>query len=85
MQAFLLILLLGAAAGWLSRRVGLPAAVGQVALGAILGPAVLGWIAADDALRLLAEIGVVLLLGMAGLHIGLDRLMAAGWARVSVW
>lgn len=80
MQAFLLILLLGAAAGWLSRRVGLPAAVGQVALGAILGPAVLGWIAADDALRLLAEIGVVLLLGMAGLHIGLDRLMAAGWA-----
>ncbi|MEA3274089.1 MAG: cation:proton antiporter [Pseudomonadota bacterium] len=79
MQAFLLVLTLGVTAGWMSRRVGLPAAVGQVALGAVLGPAVLGWVAPDEALRLLAEIGVVLLLGMAGLHIGLERLVAAGW------
>ena len=78
MLEILLVLILGVAAGWLGRRVGLPAAVGQVALGAVLGPAVLGWVSPDDALRLLAEIGVVLLLGMAGLHIGLERLVAAG-------
>lgn len=78
MQEILLVLTLGVAAGWLGRRVGLPAAVGQVVLGAVLGPAVLGWVSPDEALRLLAEIGVVLLLGMAGLHIGLERLVAAG-------
>ena len=80
MLALALVLTLGIAAGWLSRHLGLPAAVGQVALGALLGPATLGWVAPDAILRLLAEVGVILLLGMAGLHIGLDRLMAAGSA-----
>lgn len=59
MQALLLVVTLGVAAGWLSGRVGLRAAVGLVALGAILGPAALGWVAPNEALRLLAEIGVV--------------------------
>lgn len=80
MQQILLILILGLATGWLVQRFGLPAAIGQVVLGAVLGPAVLGWVSPDNTLRLLAEIGVVLLLGMAGLHIGQEKLMQAGWA-----
>ena len=43
MLALALVLTLGIAAGWLSRHLDLPAAVGQVALGALLGPATLGW------------------------------------------
>ncbi len=78
MQTILIVLTLGVAAGWLARRVGLPAAAGQVILGAVLGPAMLGWVSVDAALRLLAEIGVVLLLGTAGLRIGLRRLIDAG-------
>ena len=75
-----LILLLGTGVGWAAKRLGLPAAVGQVLLGLVIGPPLLGWIAPGDELTILGELGVVLLLGMAGLHLGLGRLAKAGWA-----
>ena len=77
-QTLLMVLILGVSAGWLAQRAKLPAAAGQVLLGAVLGPAMLGWVSVDTALRLLAEIGVVLLLGTAGLQVGLRRLVDAG-------
>lgn len=75
----ILILLLGVTVGWIATRVGLPAVIGQVLLGIVIGPPVLGWINPGETLNLLGEIGVVLLLGVAGLHLGLRRLVSAGW------
>ncbi len=77
--AVLLVLGLGGAAGWLARRAGLPAPVGQVLLGVVLGEAALGWVVPHPAVHWLGQVGVVLLLGMAGLELGLDNLKSAGW------
>jgi Kef-type K+ transport system membrane component KefB len=74
----ILILLLGLIVGWGASRLRLPVAVGQVLLGIVIGPPLLGWIHTDNNLRLLGELGVLLLLGMAGLRLGLDRLIGVG-------
>ena len=79
MKDIVLILFLGVSAGLLARRMGQPAAVAQVLVGLIIGPSLLGWIAVNENLKILGELGVLLLLGMAGMHLGLDRLAAAGW------
>lgn len=75
-----LVGVLGAALGWISLRLSFPNAVGQVVLGVILGSAVLGWVSHSPLLHWFGEIGVVLLLGVAGIELGFDRLKAAGWA-----
>lgn len=74
----ILILLLGVTVGWVAKRVHLPAVVGQVLLGIVIGPPLLGWIEPGAALKLLGELGVVLLLGVAGLRLGPGRLVSAG-------
>ncbi len=80
----LVVFVLGGALGWLSKRWRFPNAVAQVLLGVLLGSAVLGIVQHGAALHQLGQIGVVLLLGLAGLELGLDRLRAAGWAGVAV-
>lgn len=74
----LLILILGVAVGWMARRFRFPAAVAQVLLGMFIGAPLLGWVEVDEATRLLGELGVVILLGVAGLELGIGRLFAAG-------
>lgn len=80
----MLVLALGSGIGWMSQRFKFPNAVAQVLLGVLLGTAVLGWVEHSETLHLLGEIGVVLLLGAAGLEIGINRLKTAGWAGVAV-
>lgn len=80
----LLVLLLGGVSAWLSQRFRLPNAVLQVLLGVVLGAAVLGWVPHSPLLHVFGEIGVLLLLGTAGLALGIRRLQAAGWAGVAV-
>ena len=69
MQNFFLILLLGVFVGWLASRIGQPAAVAQVLLGLIIGPPLLGWVNSNEFLETIGQLGIVLLLGMAGLRI----------------
>lgn len=76
----MLILLLGLSVGWAGKRVGIPIAVGQVLLGVLIGPPMLGLVEPNEGLELLGELGVVLLLGMAGMHLGFGRLAQARWA-----
>lgn len=80
----MIVLVFGGAVGWLSLRLGFPNAVAQVVLGVFLGSAVLGWVPHGAGLHSLGEFGVVLLLGVAGLEVGLGRLRRAGWAGVFV-
>ena len=74
-----IVFALGGVLGWLSQRLNFPNAVAQVVLGVILGAAILGWVAHGDLLHVLGGIGVVLLLGVAGLELGIERLKAPGW------
>lgn len=80
--------------GWAAIRLRQPAVLGELLVGLLLGPSVfnlLGWPAFGDAqasealthtVYELAEIGVVLLMFMAGLEIDLDEMLRTG--RVAV-
>jgi len=61
-------------AGDLSVRLGQPAVLGKLIVGIILGPAVLGWIQNTDFIHYLSEIGVILLMFIAGLETDLEQL-----------
>ena len=69
-----LILIVTAVAGHLSVRMGLPAVIGQLLSGIILGPAVLGWVSATSFIKDFAELGVIILMFMAGLESDLKLL-----------
>jgi Kef-type K+ transport system membrane component KefB len=56
------------AAGHLSRKLGQPSVFGKLIVGLVLGPAALGWISPVPLLNELAEIGVILLMFLAGLE-----------------
>jgi len=70
--AFLAPLLLG-----LMPRLRLPAVVVELVAGIVLGPAILGWIAFDGAVEVIALLGLAFLLFLAGLEIEPDRLRGA--------
>lgn len=55
-------------------RLRLPAIVLELLAGILLGPAGLGWVQADDAVEILALLGLAFLLFLAGLEIEVHRL-----------
>lgn len=55
-------------AAQISHRIGLPAVFGELLLGLIIGPSLLGWIKPNEILHLMADIGVIVLMFMAGLE-----------------
>jgi Kef-type K+ transport system membrane component KefB len=67
--AFLAPLLLG-----LAPALRLPSVVVELIAGIVVGPSVLGWVDVDDAIRVLATIGLAFLLFLAGLEIEFERL-----------
>jgi Kef-type K+ transport system membrane component KefB len=62
----------------IAQRLKLPGVVGEIAAGCLIGPSVLGWLHPSEALDLLAEIGVVLLLFSVGLETRLDEMKRVG-------
>ena len=60
----------------LARRLGLPAILGYVTVGLVLGPHALGAFPESDATHLLAELGVVFLLFTLGLEFSWPRMVA---------
>ncbi len=62
----------------IAQRLKLPGVVGEIAAGCVVGPSVLGWIQPSEALDVLAEIGVVLLLFSVGLETRLEDLQKVG-------
>lgn len=70
----LIILLATKLAGDLSVRLGQPAVVGKLLIGVVIGPALLGWVENSHIIEELSEIGVLLLMFMAGLETDLGDL-----------
>lgn len=70
----LIILVATKLAGEVSVRLGQPAVLGKLIIGIILGPAVLGWVTEDHLITEIAEVGVILLMFIAGLETDLDEL-----------
>lgn len=63
-----LILILTALAAHLCRRIGIPGVVGQLLVGLIVGAGGLQWIHSDELIHIFSEIGVILLMFLAGLE-----------------
>jgi Kef-type K+ transport system membrane component KefB len=56
-----------------------PPVVGELLAGVALGPSLLGWLEASQVIKLLAEIGIILLLFEVGLETDIRQLMKTGW------
>jgi len=61
---------------WFLKRIKLPAVLGYLFVGILVGPYALAWLPEDGSIQLFAEIGVVFLLFMIGLEFSLSRLIA---------
>ncbi|HUG29398.1 MAG TPA: cation:proton antiporter [Candidatus Limnocylindria bacterium] len=68
------ILLAAAAAGWVARRLTLPAIVGYLAVGLVVSPFTPGYVADDTQVSLFAEVGAILLLFEVGIEVDLREL-----------
>src|SRR5512135_1975244 len=62
----------------IAQRLKLPGVVGEIAAGCVVGPSLLGWVQPAEALDVLAEIGVVLLLFSVGLETRLAEMKRVG-------
>lgn len=69
-----LVLITTSLAGHLSRRIGVPAVIGQLLVGILIGPAVLGWVHNNAFIHTFSEIGVIILMFIAGLESDLGML-----------
>ncbi len=74
--SFLLLLTAVLAVG-LMRRIGAPPLLGYLAAGLVLGPGGIGLVREGAGMNFLAELGVILLMFMAGLEFSLPRMLAA--------
>lgn len=72
------ILLSARFCGEIALRLKAPPIIGELCAGIILGPSLFGWIAPNEVLNFLAEIGIILLLFEVGLETDLERLVKAG-------
>ena len=63
-----LILVASLVATLIARRIRIPAVVGQILIGIVLAPAALGWLQGGHTIEVLSEIGVILLMFLAGLE-----------------
>jgi CPA2 family monovalent cation:H+ antiporter-2 len=68
------ILLAAAGAGWLARRMALPAIVGYLAIGLAISPFTPGYVADRTQVSLFAEVGAILLLVEVGIEVDLRAL-----------
>jgi monovalent cation:proton antiporter-2 (CPA2) family protein len=69
-----IILLAIKIAGQLSIRLGQPSVLGKIIVGIILGPALLGWVHDTELVSVFSQIGVLLLMFLAGLETNLKDL-----------
>ena len=77
MTTLLFLLVAARVAGEVAERLGQPAMVGEIVAGVVLGPTLLGWVAMTPALKGIADLGVFLLVLLAGMEIDLDELRRA--------
>lgn len=93
----IVLLALARLLGWAAERVGLPAIVGELVTGVLLGPSLLGWIAPGFAgwllpaeavqmhlLDAVGQFGLLLLVALTGTHLDLRSVRRQGRAAVTI-
>lgn len=74
------VLLAAYMGGVLIRKIGYPAILGELLIGIILGPAVFGLLEYSESIKVLSEIGIILLMVYIGMEIDFHDLKKASWA-----
>ncbi len=67
-------------AGWLCNRIHMPAVLGQLLVGVVAGPSLLGWVHTGAVLDAFSTIGVILLMFIAGLETDMKQMREVGKA-----
>jgi Na+:H+ antiporter len=80
----LVILLTARIFAELAVRLKSPSVIGELLAGVVLGPSLFGWIEPIEAIKLMAEIGIILLLFEVGLETDPKQLARAGFKSVVV-
>lgn len=78
----LMVILVAAIGGAIAQRFGYPALMGEMVAGIIFGPMMLGILHESEGLKLLAEVGVFLMMLYIGIEVDHRELMKASWAGV---
>ena len=80
----LVVLVAAKVAAEIAERMRIPAVVGEILAGVVIGPAVFGLVGSTQALEVLAELGVILLLLDVGLELSLGDLASVGRSSLGV-
>lgn len=75
-----LVLLVAWGCGMAATRLGYPSVLGELIGGIVFGPTLLGWLEVSQPLRVLAEVGVLLLMLYIGMELDPAELGRASWA-----
>ncbi|MDE3135102.1 MAG: cation:proton antiporter [Acidobacteriota bacterium] len=73
-ETLLILLILSRTLGEIAERYGQPAMVGEIAAGLLVGPSVLNLVHYSPEIRAIADLGVLLLVFLAGMDMDLDAL-----------
>ncbi|UFJ39512.1 cation:proton antiporter [Brevibacillus humidisoli] len=79
-----IILLAAKLAGSISVKMGQPSVLGQLVAGIVIGPSLLGWVNNSEILQELSNVGVILLMFIAGLETNLREFRASAKASTAV-
>jgi Kef-type K+ transport system membrane component KefB/Trk K+ transport system NAD-binding subunit len=74
-----LVLAAAVGGGAVARHLGYPAILGELIAGIVLGPAALGLLSADEALSVIAMVGVLVMMLYVGMHLDLGDLRRSSW------
>jgi Kef-type K+ transport system membrane component KefB/predicted amino acid-binding ACT domain protein len=80
----LIVLVAAKVAAEIAERIGFPPVVAEILAGVAIGPSALDLVGTEQTLRVLGEIGVILLLLQVGMEMDLGELSAVGRASVTV-
>ncbi|NBC82412.1 MAG: sodium:proton exchanger [Bacteroidetes bacterium] len=75
----LFVLIAAWAGGTIARRVGFPAILGELIIGILLGPGILGLLDYTETVKVIAEVGIILLMVYIGMEIDFSDLKKASW------
>lgn len=79
-----IILIVAKVAAEISDRIHVPAVIGEITAGILIGPSVVGLVNTSDMLSFLAELGVIMLLIQVGLETDIVELKSVGRASILV-
>ena len=82
--SIILILVFTKTGGLISKKLKMPEVLGALIAGVILGPVVLNLVPYDDNIRLLANLGVIMLMFLAGLETNVEEFKKAGFTSLVI-